>query len=321
MAGLVSVDLLKPHPKNGDYFEDPTPEEYEQIKHSVAEHGIRDPLKVLPDYTVVAGCLRLRVAKELGLTHVPVEILDISGEEAEYRLVADNEERHTSRDRVKKAKCAEFLRRYWGVREGKANPKGTVIPRQGQNVPDERKTLADVADLLGESEKTVKRLLKLNDLIPPLQRLVSAGLVPQTVGYYLAFATPEEQEELLAALGEAGLGGLSAEEARRLKQELEAQRARAREVEDRMCYLEARLVEAEEGSREAEKLAAELERLRAENERLKARPPEVVERIAEKAVRDPEADRQIATLQTQYYAALVYEDLERITRPDVDRAQ
>jgi len=177
--------------------------------------------------------------------------------------------------------------------------------------------MADVAKVVGGSVDTLQRLLKLNDLIPPLQDVVSAGLVPQTVGYYLAFATPGEQEELLAALGEAGLGRLSAEEARRLKQELEAQRKRAQEVEDRMCYLEARLAEAEEGSREAEKLAADLERLRAENERLKGRPPQVIERIVEKAVRDPEADRQIAALRKQ--VALLTEELNRLSSPVRDR--
>ncbi|MEW6447178.1 MAG: hypothetical protein AB1426_03690 [Bacillota bacterium] len=67
------------------------------------------------------------------------------------------------------------LKRYWGVREGSANPKGTVVPREGRNVPHERKTLADVAEALGETEKNLKRLLKLNDLIPELQQLVSRG--------------------------------------------------------------------------------------------------------------------------------------------------
>ncbi len=65
--------------------------------------GIRDPLKVTPDYTVIAGHVRLKIARELGLTHVPVEIWDVGPEEADYLLVADNEERRRSRDPVKRA--------------------------------------------------------------------------------------------------------------------------------------------------------------------------------------------------------------------------
>ncbi len=295
MASLVYVDLLKPHPRNGEYFDDPTPEEYEQIKRSVAEHGIRDPLKVLPDYTVVAGCVRLRVAKELGFAYVPVEIWDVSGEEAEYLLVADNEERRECVDPVKKARRAEFLRRYWGVREGPGRPK-----KSGKNYPIS-KTLDDVANAVGEERENLKKLLKLNDLVPPLQDLVSGGKLGQTAAYSLAFLPAEEQRQLLVALGEAGVCGLSVQEAQELRRQLDAERERAAEAERRAHELERQFKTTQEEIPDVEGLAAELAQARAENERLKARRPTVVEKVVEKTMlqRDPAADQEAARLRAR----------------------
>lgn len=295
MANYVAVGLLKPHPKNAEYFSDPTPEEYETIKRSIAAQGIRDPLKVLPDYTVVAGHLRLRAALDLGLEKVPVEVWDVPPEEAEYLLVADNEERRVCRDPVKKAKRAKFLKEYWEVKAGRPQkPPQNAVVNFG-------KTMADVAQAIGESEDNVQRLLKLNDLIPPLQELVSRGGLSQTAAYSLAFLPPDEQERMLAALGESGVCGLSVAQARELRAALEAERETAAELARRLAEAERSLAEAREGSAEAARLAAEIETLRRENEELKSRGPEVVERAVEKVVyqADPEVVLQRDAARTE----------------------
>jgi ParB family chromosome partitioning protein len=49
LASFVSVDLLKSHPKNAEYFSPATPEKREEIRRSILAQGIRDPLKVAPD--------------------------------------------------------------------------------------------------------------------------------------------------------------------------------------------------------------------------------------------------------------------------------
>jgi ParB family chromosome partitioning protein len=113
----VSISLLKCHPKNQEYYNGLTPEKYEEIKRSIEINGIRDPLKVLPDYTIIAGHQRFKIAQELELTQVPVVIMDIDQKEAEYILIADNEERRQEdNDPIKKAKRAKFLKEYWGVK-------------------------------------------------------------------------------------------------------------------------------------------------------------------------------------------------------------
>lgn len=238
----VPVDLLKPHSKNEEYFSRPTEEEYQRIKRSIEAEGIRDPLKVTPDYTVVAGHLRLEIAKELGFDRVPVEIVDGDEEYLEYLLVADNEERRVCRDPMKKARRAEFLARYWGVRQGSLAKPGTP---EGHFVP-QVKTLADVAEAVGESEKGLKRLLKLNDLIPELQALVSTGRLGTTAAEQLAYLTPEVQHELYAVLGET-IAELTVREAKDLRARAEGAETLKKELEDtslRAVVLEEELHEA-----------------------------------------------------------------------------
>lgn len=72
------------------------------------------------------------------------------------------------------SRIAQFLKEYWGVREGSAGKRSL----EGQNAS--QKTIIDIAETLGETERTTKRILKLNDLIPQLQSLVSNGKLGTT---------------------------------------------------------------------------------------------------------------------------------------------
>jgi len=47
--------------------------------------------------------------------------------------------------------------------------------------------LKDIADTIGESERTVQRLNKLNDLIPQIQKLVSSKKLSVRAAEQLAF--------------------------------------------------------------------------------------------------------------------------------------
>ncbi len=324
----VPISLLKPHPKNQDYYDDLSAEKYQEIKRSIEAHGIRDPLKVTPDYTVIAGHQRLRIARELGFEKVPVVILDVTPEEAEYLLIADNEERRQGDgdNPMKKARRAEFLKQYWGVREGRLAKPGTPEGHFGLQV----KTLADVAEAVGESETTLKRLLKLNDLIPELQQLVSQAKLSQTAAYSLAFLPPEEQRQLLQTLGESGVCGLSVKEAQELRKELDVVRKEKESLQGRLAELEdekdglfRQLADLQDGFSSAEKEVAEklgqryeeklreaisglqrkLQKRDEELEQLRARLKELkpVEKVVEKVVykTDPVAEAELEAARKQ----------------------
>jgi len=241
---LISIEKLKIHPKNREYFSDLPSEKYEEIKRSIEANGIRDPLKVLPDYTIIAGHQRYRIAKELGLEKVPVIIYEISEEEAEYLLIADNEERRQEdNDPIKKAKRAKFLKRYWNIKRGpKVDLRQNVVNR-GIN---------DVAEAIGEDVRTTQRLLKLNDLIPEFQKLVSEKKLGTTAAEQLAYLEPETQKALWQTLGEE-IGQKKVEEIREMRKEVEKSQGRIRELLENNWLLEenARKLKAEADSYKA----------------------------------------------------------------------
>lgn len=113
-------------------------------------------------------------------------------------LIAENVERRgqAETDPIKKARIATFLKEYWGVREGSAGKRKIG----GHNAS--QKTTSDIAESIGETERTTKRILKLNDLIPQLQSLVSSGKLGTTAAEQLAYLTPEVQSALYEVLGE-----------------------------------------------------------------------------------------------------------------------
>lgn len=287
----VSIQLLKPHLMNQSYYSNLEDEKHQEVKRSIEAQGIRDPLKVLPDFTIIAGHQRLRIAQELGLKKVPIVIMDITAEEAEYLLIADNEERRQDDgDPIKRAKRAKFLMNYWGISHG-----GN---RRSNHQNDNLKSAADIAVEVGTDAANLGRLLKLNDLIDPLQNLVSHAKLSQAAAYSLAFLPTEEQEALLQTLGELGVCDLSVAEAGELRKELDMVRkgldtARAREsaltkqTETLTSQISALKQELENASaqeyvtdmeQEVAEITKEKNRLALEIKTLQSAPPQIIEK-------------------------------------------
>ena len=82
------------------------------------------------------------------------------------------------------------------------------------------KTVGDIAKTIGEDRRTTQRLMKLNDLIPQLQKLVSSGKLGTTAAEQLAYLTPEVQSALYDALGEE-IGERTVAEIKRIRKEYE----------------------------------------------------------------------------------------------------
>lgn len=285
--GKILIEKLNPHPKNGYYFSDVEGEKYEEIKRSIHTYGIRDPIKVTTNYTIISGHQRYRIARDLGFDEVPVEILDKNEWEAEYLLIAENVERRgqAETDPIKKGRIAQFLKEYWEVQHGGSR-------RQNGNL----KSINDIAETLGENKRTTERLLKLNDLIPPIQQLVSTGKLGTTAAEQLAYLTEEEQQTIVNTLGESiskitvqeskeirnnpeqaqiivnTIDNTDYETQKRLQNELneakadkDAYQRKMIDLESKRVSLEQRIKKIEEDSKSED---AEIERLKKQKEKL-----------------------------------------------------
>ncbi|TKI67932.1 hypothetical protein FC756_12025 [Lysinibacillus mangiferihumi] len=146
------------------------------------QHSLHIFFKCTPAFTVISGHQRLRIAQDLGLSEVPVDIIDVDEWEAEYLLIAENTERRgeAESDPIKKGRIAGFMEDYW-------ERLGIYQRGRGNAHNGQLKSQADVADFIGETRQTTQRLLKLNELIPQLQRLVSTGKLGTTSAEQLAY--------------------------------------------------------------------------------------------------------------------------------------
>lgn len=82
------IDRLVPYEKNARTH---SPEQVAQLLASISEFGFTNPILVDGKDGVIAGHGRLEAARELGLTEVPVVVLDhLSPEQKRAYVIADN---------------------------------------------------------------------------------------------------------------------------------------------------------------------------------------------------------------------------------------
>ncbi|WP_245574421.1 ParB/RepB/Spo0J family partition protein [Desulfovirgula thermocuniculi] len=298
---MVPIDLLKPHPKNAEFFPDPLPDTIRQeMLEDIRKNGIATPLILARDHTILAGHQRWEIARELGFSHVPAIIRDIDPDspEAVALLIKDNLLRRQLSD-MQVARLIRVLKEQYGVRRGN-NQYSQFLGGAS----------AKVAEATGLSERTIRQLDKLNDLIPELQSLVASGKLGTTAAYELAFLSPETQKRLYEVLGEE-VAALKQAEAKELRRRIEAEvRAEAERQAAELRQALARLEEEKRGAEarerelatelarlkgqgDGEDLARELEGVRAEKARLEGEVEALKRQLREFASRPPQAVEKV----------------------------
>ena len=86
----VATAKLKPHPFSQEAFPDLPQEEYRALKNDIKEKGIRQPLEILPDFRIIDGHHRLKIALELGLVTVPCVVRDLDEKGAHLAILTAN---------------------------------------------------------------------------------------------------------------------------------------------------------------------------------------------------------------------------------------
>lgn len=190
----VSVDVLKVHPQNTEFFDDISGQDYEDFKKSIQEDGIISDIIVAPDMTIVSGHQRYKAAKELGIKMVPVQIReDLMDDDKKLRvLLAANFGRKKNSEAKKRKIAVEYVKlcgyKHGGDRSARRQ-HGTL-------------TTAEIAAHLGTSERSLQRALRIEDkLTDSMKQILDEGVISQTVASdVIASLTPEEQEQLISSL-------------------------------------------------------------------------------------------------------------------------
>lgn len=226
----ISVNSLKVHPKNQEFFDDIDGEQYEKFKKSIQEDGIITPLIVAPDMTILSGHQRLKAAIDLGFTLVPVLIKEevITEEDKLKKLLATNFGR-LKNNPVKQGKVYSEYEKLCGIKKG--NNQFSI----GQNV----RTQEDIAKELGVDVRTVRRLKQLQQLSPELQDLIEEGTVKYTTALNVwSKLSEDEQSKLIDELGQDKISEMTQKQTQQYILEKQKAEEKAKTLEESNRVLE-----------------------------------------------------------------------------------
>lgn len=190
----ININVLKPHPRNNEFFDDMSGEKWKEFLESIKTSGVIEPIVVTTDMVIVSGHQRVRACKELGIDSIMCEIKTYDDEDSIIKdlLETNIRQRGDIGGSAKKVgKRIKELERLYGVREGRPEklPNYSVV------------TQSDLATQLGISVDTLQNYKLLSDMIPELEDLMDTGIVTKTTALaMMRNLSEDEQEDLISKL-------------------------------------------------------------------------------------------------------------------------
>ena len=192
----IAVDVLKVHPRNQEFFDDISGQDYENFKKSIHEEGIISEIIIAPDMTIISGHQRYKAAKDLGMKMVPIRIReDLIDEDKKLKVLLAANFGRTKNDEVKQRKVAvEYVKLCGYKHGGDRNSK--------RQVGTLKLSLSEIARQLGTSERNLQRALSIErNLTDSMKELLDTGIISKTLAAdTIASLSLQEQEELISSL-------------------------------------------------------------------------------------------------------------------------
>ena len=192
---VLKTKDLYPFPDNP--FHVAEDETLSELAESIKEFGIVTPIITRPKedgngYEVIAGQRRVRASELAGINTVPAFVLPLDRDRAIITLVDSN----LQRENILPSERAFAYKM-----------KSEAMKRQGfrtdltsSQVVTKLRTDDKVAQGFGVGRMTVRRFIRLTELIPPILRMVDEGKIALTPAVELSFLKKDEQENLFATM-------------------------------------------------------------------------------------------------------------------------
>ncbi len=185
MSKKIKLDKIHANLNNPYKFRD---DEMEALMESIKEYGIIQPLLVRKEendtYEIISGHRRFLAATNLGIKEVPVEVIEITKDEADILLVDSN--LHRENISISEKAFAYKL-------------KFEALKHQGRTL-SQVATKSDTATEIGkeakESRDQVYRYIRLTRLLPEILRMADNGKIAFTVAVELSYLSKDEQTQL-----------------------------------------------------------------------------------------------------------------------------
>ena len=168
----------------------------DELVESIRVHGILSPMLARPKgegYELVSGHRRRLAAQKLGLPTVPVLVREMTDDEAVILMVDSNLQRENL---LPSEKAFAYKMKLEAMnRQGRRTDltSTTVVPKFRSNEVIGKES--------GESRETVRRYIRLTNLVPPLLQMVDDGRIAFSPAVELSYLTRDEQAELWDLIG------------------------------------------------------------------------------------------------------------------------
>ena len=190
---VTEVPLSELHPFVGHPFEVRDDEDMQKLVDSIRENGVLTNLTVRRrtegGYEIISGHRRFHAAQRAGLDRVKVQVRDIDDDQAIIDMVDSNIQReHISP--MEKARA-------YAMRLEAVKHQGRRTDLTSDQVGPKLTAAEKVAAGVSDTQTQVKRYIRLNSLVPNLQKKVDDGSLKFNPAVELSYLTPTEQNDFL----------------------------------------------------------------------------------------------------------------------------
>ncbi len=192
-----NISIEKLYPFEGHPFKVQDNEEMNALIESIQEQSILSPLLVRPkentedEYEIVSGHRRFRAAVKAGMKEAPALIVPLDRDAAAIAVVNSN----LHREHILPSEKAFAYK----LKAEALNHKGWRTDLTSEQLAPKLAT-EQIAEDVGTSKDTVKRYIRLTNLIQPILDMVDEGRIAFTPAVEISYLQSEEQEMLLSEM-------------------------------------------------------------------------------------------------------------------------
>ena len=189
-----NISIEKLHPFENHPYKVQDNEEMDALAESIKAHGVVSPIIVRPlenttdEYEIISGHRRVMASRKVGITEVPALIVSLDRDAAAIVLVDSNLHREhilpSEKAFAYKLKAEALAHK--GYRTDLTSVQ--VAPRLATE---------QIAEDAGTSKDTIKRYIRLTNLIPEILQYVDDGRISFTPAVELSYLNEQEQYDLL----------------------------------------------------------------------------------------------------------------------------
>ena len=193
-AAQLPIEKLRPF--EGHPFKVTDDAEMEQLVWSILTQGLLTPITVRllenNEYEVIAGHRRLHACQKAGIETVPALIYTLDRDAAAIALVDSN----LHREKILPSEKAFAYK----MKRDAMSRQGERTDLTSTQLVSKLRTNEMVGEVNGDSRETVRRFIRLTELIPEILQLVDSDRIALTPAVELSYLSKQEQRDLLETM-------------------------------------------------------------------------------------------------------------------------